>query len=431
MVKVLLGAVGIPFLLTMLLMPFAGMLAQKLRVIDKPSARKLHTKPTPLMGGLAVYSAMVAYEAYRGAIAEEKVMALVAACGVAVVLGAFDDRFDIHSRFRLATHALLALLLGLAGFRTGLLPFGVDLLVSVVWITGMINAMNCFDCADGICGGVSGIILLCYGVMLTMAGHSSLALISFASAGAVGGFLVFNFPPARIFMGDCGSTALGLLIGAISLRATADSASKYVLYAAAPVALPVADILIVHIRRYCSGITNIRDLLSSAGRDHLPHRLIKLGLTPRQTAVSLYLVTAVLATVPITIRISPMTAHLALALAVLVVIYEEALYVKKISTDEGITLGAPPAPIEIHTSTQIGVVPAAGLAAGMILGLAVSYLSKPYVAWAGPMPFGQWSSAEAFQAGYGCVIIVWGVVGAVIGWIAGLRFENKAPNSIR
>lgn len=335
MLTMLLGAVGIPMALTALLMPAAGKLAHKLRVIDRPSARKLHTRPTPLMGGLAVYAAIVIYEASRGDIAP-KMMALVAACGVAVLLGAVDDRFDIHSRFRLITHVCLAALLGVAGFRTGLLPKPLDVCVSIIWITGMINAMNCIDCADGVCGGISAVALVSYGIMLTLAGpdHLPLALISFATAGAACGFLLYNFPPARIFMGDCGSTALGLLIGSISLRATADSASAYVLYAALPATLPVCDILIVHIRRYLSGTRNIRDLLASTGKDHLPHRLIYLGLSPRQTLLAICLVSGLFAVVPIAVRIRPPLALAAITLAVTCVAIEEILFYKKKSASE-------------------------------------------------------------------------------------------------
>jgi UDP-GlcNAc:undecaprenyl-phosphate GlcNAc-1-phosphate transferase len=336
MLLVLVETVLVPMVLTVALVPVARQLATKWGVVDNPSSVKLHANPTPLLGGLAVYAAMAIYVASRGNIAERKGIALVAACGVAVLLGALDDRFDIQSRIRLFIQAALGLLLGVAGFRTGLLPYGLDLLLSTVWITGMINAMNCFDCADGVCGGVSCVILICYGAMLTMAGHASLALISIASAGAVLGFLVYNFPPAKIFMGDCGSTALGLLIGAVSLRATADSSPQYILYAAAPVALPVADIVIVHIRRYFSGIRNIRDLLASKGKNHLPHRLIELGLTSRQSALTLYTATALLATVPISIRSSmPSAAHGTLALAVLSVVFIEWNYMKlnKMPTD--------------------------------------------------------------------------------------------------
>jgi len=331
----LLGAIGIPMVLTALLMPAAGKIAHKLRVIDRPSARKLHSKPTPLMGGLALYAAVVIYEASRGAIAP-KVMALVAACGVAVLLGALDDRFDIHSRFRLLSHMSLALLLGLAGFRTGLMPRYLDIAFSVIWISGLINAMNCLDCADGVCGGVSGVILACYGAMLVYSGHdhAPLALISLATAGATCGFLLYNFPPAKIFMGDCGSTALGLLIGAISLRAAANSDSRYVLYTALPVILPIGDIIIVHVRRYLSGITSIRDLLASTGKDHLPHRLLSLGLSSRSTAVSVYGLVALFAVVPVFVRISRAPAYLCLAAAIALTASVEWFYVRRSRTTQ-------------------------------------------------------------------------------------------------
>ncbi|MGC8667771.1 MAG: glycosyltransferase family 4 protein [Chthonomonadales bacterium] len=287
-----LNAVGVSFVAALALVPVAMRLAVAFRILDHPCARKIHVTATPLLGGLAVYVAALAYLATAGAVFA-KVVSLLVAMAAATILGILDDRYDIHSRFRLMAHLLIAGLLVAAGYRTQILPFWLDVAVGTLWITGMINSMNCMDCADGIVGGMSALMLLGYGAMLVLFGDLPAAILCFAFAGAAVGFLAYNFPPARIFLGDGGSTTLGLLIGAISLRAAAHAPTHVAAVAAfLPAIIPAGDLLLVHARRYLGGLRSIRELLASTGKDHLPHRLLRIGLSSRGTAVVLYVLTA-------------------------------------------------------------------------------------------------------------------------------------------
>lgn len=285
------AAIGISFAAALALVPVAMRLAVALGILDHPCARKIHVTATPLLGGLAVYVAALGYLAASGPVFA-KVVSLLAAMAAAGILGIVDDRYDIQSRFRLMAHVLIAGLLVAAGYRTEILPFWLDVLLGTVWITGMINSMNCMDCADGIVGGMSALILLGYGAMLALFGDLPAAILCFAFAGASAGFLAYNFPPARIFLGDGGSTTLGLLIGAISLRAAAHAPTHIAAVAAfLPALIPAGDLLLVHVRRYLGGMRSIRELLASTGKDHLPHRLLNIGFSNRGTAVVLYLLT--------------------------------------------------------------------------------------------------------------------------------------------
>ncbi|MCL5283851.1 MAG: undecaprenyl/decaprenyl-phosphate alpha-N-acetylglucosaminyl 1-phosphate transferase [Armatimonadetes bacterium] len=179
------------------------------------------------------------------------------------------------------------------GFNPHLFPGLLDSIFAVTWIVGAMNTMNCFDCADGVLGGTAGLALGYYGFLLVIGNQLSLALLSVSFAGACFGFLIFNFPPAKIFLGDAGSTALGALLGALSLVAAANPLHAPLGWVAAlPIILPTADIVLVHARRYQNGTRNIRDLLASTGKDHLPHRMQNMGLSPSTTAIFLYIMTA-------------------------------------------------------------------------------------------------------------------------------------------
>lgn len=273
----------IAFAVTALLMPLLNRLAVRTGFVDIPNARKIHSHPIPLLGGVGVYLGVMGALLALGPIDRGTGLMMLASFLV-LVLGVADDRLDLHSRYRLILQVLVAAGLSAMGIRFHFFP--VELLnhvVTVVWIVGLINAMNCLDCADGAAGGTCVVIFLALGAVAASTGRMFVAQAALAGAGAVAGFLLYNVPPARVFLGDTGSTFLGLMVAVLAVLADRlpPSAEAHWQVPVAPFALvvPVFDIIWVHYRRYQAGIRSMRDLLSSTGKDHLPHRLMARGLS--------------------------------------------------------------------------------------------------------------------------------------------------------
>jgi UDP-GlcNAc:undecaprenyl-phosphate GlcNAc-1-phosphate transferase len=299
--------------------------APRLGMLDRLDSRKNHPRPMPLLGGLAVYLSVVgACLLARSAMGRLGIRptALLAASFVVLALGLWDDRTGLRARRRLLIQLVCAAGVIAAGVRFawfGWLP--ADCLVSALWLVGLANAMNCLDCADGAAAGVAVIGAGALAVIAARNGHAGTELAALAVLAACVGFWVFNFPPASIFLGDAGSTVLGFLLGGLSIEATQGFSPLTQAWAAAlPVAVPVWDIVLVHARRYRAGAGGLRALLESSGHDHLPHRLRRLGLTPRRAALGVYLMAASLA-VPAALlagRPHGTAAMMALTLAALV-----------------------------------------------------------------------------------------------------------------
>lgn len=283
----------IAFCVTVLGMPLLNRFAVRAGFVDVPNSRKIHSCPIPVLGGLGVYAGVIVALALRGEM-DARVTLMMFASFLVMLLGVADDRLDLHSRYRLALQVVLATGLSIAGVRFYLIPEpfeALDHLVTVLWVVGVINAMNCIDCADGVAGGTCTIAFLALGLISAANGRHFVSQAAFAGLGAVLGFLIFNAPPARVFLGDAGSTFLGLMIAVLAILAQPHSSSSW-RFPSAPFVLvvPVLDIVWVHYRRYAAGIRSIRDLLSSTGKDHLPHRLMTRGLSkPGVTGVVTFL----------------------------------------------------------------------------------------------------------------------------------------------
>jgi len=271
-------------------------LAPHIGMVDAPGARKNHSRPTPLLGGLSVYLASVgSYVAFGGV--DRRTLWLVGGAFVVLALGLWDDRVGLRARFRFAIQMLAAGGIVAAGVHFSWFSWApANYAVSMLWLVGVTNAMNCLDCADGIAAGVAAIAAAAFCVVGIAYGHFAVAMMAAAVVGGCAGFLVFNFPPASIFLGDAGSTCLGLLLGAVAIAASGGAPPlQQAWIAALPLAVPVWDIVLVHLRRYRGGTRNLRALAESVGLDHLPHRLQHAGLRPRQVAATVYLMAAVLA----------------------------------------------------------------------------------------------------------------------------------------
>jgi UDP-GlcNAc:undecaprenyl-phosphate GlcNAc-1-phosphate transferase len=278
------------FCFTALLMPFLNWLAVRAGSVDHPNARKIHARPIPMLGGVGVYIGVIAALWLR-APQDRALPLMMLASFLVMLLGVLDDRMDLHSRYRLALHVALAAGLSLCGVRFHCFPAVLDHGVTIVWIVGVINAMNCLDCADGVAGGTSLVVFVALAALAAADGRIFVCQTALAGAGAVVGFLVYNVPPARVFLGDAGSTFLGLMAAALAIEANPHSTGHWhVPVAPFVLAVPVLDIAWVHYRRYRVGIRTVRDLLASTGKDHLPHRLMAHGFTgPACMAMMTYL----------------------------------------------------------------------------------------------------------------------------------------------
>ncbi len=275
-------------------------------LIAEPGGRHSHAKPTPMLGGLAMYIGFAAAVIiFLGDYRETPGLLIVS--GLAAVLLIADDRWRVRPLVKLGLQVLVALVaVAVFGFTITFvgLPGGhvvqLGLLsapVSLFWLLGMQNTVNFLDGVDGLAAGV--IFIVAMTLMLAAAGLHQISVVQLggALAGTCAGFLVFNWHPAKIFMGDSGAHFLGAALGVISILGLAKVAVAFAL--AVPIlalALPIADTAWAIIRRGRQGASVARPDL-----DHLHHRLQGFGLDPRQTCFVFYTATALLGAVGLTL----------------------------------------------------------------------------------------------------------------------------------
>ena len=242
--------------------------------LDEPNARSLHTSPTPRVGGLlTVPWALAAGLLLAG---ECRAPALLAAilCGFSFI----DDRAGLPAGLRLLVHlGLSALVIFVAD--VGGWPLVVVLTFAVAW---MVNLFNFMDGADGLAGGMAVIGFSTYGIASVNTGYGDLALLSFCVVAAVSGFLVFNFPPARIFMGDAGSTTLGFLAGTLGVLGW--QSGTWPLWFPVLVFSPfVVDATVTLLHRALRG-----EKVWQAHREHSYQKLVRMGWSHRRLVLAEY-----------------------------------------------------------------------------------------------------------------------------------------------
>jgi UDP-GlcNAc:undecaprenyl-phosphate GlcNAc-1-phosphate transferase len=297
--------------------PASMWLARRTGAVAKPDGdRHLHGEPTPRLGGIAMFAGFAVAIAIFGSgiTLRWQVLAVTAAITVAM---AIDDILDLSWRSKLAIEigvGVLAVLLGItitflavpgAGVHSASL---VDLgwlvaPVTVVWLVGMQVSVNLLDGADGVAAGVVAIVA---GVCLLAAINriaapndvqSGVVILSGAVMGCCLGFLVFNLPPARVFMGDSGSHFLGIALGVITILGVAKVVvALSLLVPLIALGLPIGDTAFAIVRRTAAGRNP-----AAPDAGHLHHRLRAVGMTPLETAVTFYLVTGILGCLALTI----------------------------------------------------------------------------------------------------------------------------------
>ena len=281
----------VAFIVAVLLVPVVGKLCHRWSLFDWPGPLRIHSRPIPRLGGIAVAAAIacgVLVTAQRFG-ASTSASSFLAPFGLIWTVGLIDDLYGLSPVSRIAAHLAAGALLWHAGWRVSALERGAPgLIVVCLFVAIFVNAMNLFDGADGVAAGVSGIIGVAYIVLSGAANDVLASALAWSLAGACAAFLCFNFPIANIFGGDSASTALGFAIAFLGLdfyrSRPATSASLLIPLVVA--GLPLLDTGLTVLRR----LRNPRSLLYG-DRAHFYDLLAARGWPPRRVALTCYLIT--------------------------------------------------------------------------------------------------------------------------------------------
>ena len=311
---------GVSLLFVLIFTPLFIKITPKLGLIDYPNKRCIHSKPTPLAGGVIVFlgfhvACFALYHyfwpLFSGQLNLKWWHTFMLASSVLLGIGLIDDRFNISPIIKLAGQSFAALLLYfLSGYQINLLSLDFNffwgMIFVLIWNLTIINAFNLIDGLDGLCSGLALISCTGLAAIFIFRGASGDALICLALIGSCLGFLRYNFFPAKIFLGDTGSMFLGFSLANISLQA-GGKGSFFVLVAALffVAGIPVIDTLLAIWRRSIRKIlaknnNQISIKVMGADREHLHHRLLDSGLKHNQVAYVLYAVNLIIVALGIT-----------------------------------------------------------------------------------------------------------------------------------
>ena len=287
---VLAAAFLFALILSLVLTPLGTRAAWAIGYLDHPEARKLHTSATALLGGAVVFvSALISWGAVQAAghvAGDRRVMLVIAGALVALGLGLWDDRFGMNPVVKLAGQAAAAGTLLASGAVPDLgLPQGVNAVLALVALMALMNAVNFLDNMNGMVGGLSAISLVGFAWASAARGAEGLAAAQLAVAGACVGFLRYNFPRARIFLGDAGSLFLGYSLGASALLAFDSAPQGWGRVGAVLIlAYPAFDMFFVVANRLRDGRK-----IYVGGKDHSNHRLASVIQCQTTTVILLWL----------------------------------------------------------------------------------------------------------------------------------------------
>jgi UDP-GlcNAc:undecaprenyl-phosphate GlcNAc-1-phosphate transferase len=318
--------------------------ALRVGMVDLPGPRKVHMTPIPLLGGLAIYAAVViaVLLAFHGPARTQIAGILIGATLVAAV-GILDDRGLLHHQIKLFVGMPLAagilLLSGiraqvfsiLAGGRSGDV---LDAILTVIWVVGITASFSILDHMDGLCAGVAATASVFFALLAYLNGQTLVTTLAAAVLGAAAGFLRWNFKPAKIFMGDGGAMFLGFLMATLGLKLRLDGATHLSAWLAPLLILGVTifDTTLVTISRSRRGLLPF----ATPGKDHAAHRLSNLGLGHRGAVLTLYFLGvlgggAAVASAYLSTRGALLVGVLAFAVILVGVVYlEHAPYEKQV-----------------------------------------------------------------------------------------------------
>jgi len=298
--------------------PLARRVARHLGTIDHPSTRKMHTEPMPRLGGAAIYLAFIITLALFGdRFYVSQAVGILLGATLVSFFGFWDDRRTLSPSIKLMGQLMAVLIVIASGVRVSFLPHPVlNIVVTTLWMVGITNAMNLLDNMDGLAGGMGVIASTFFLLMAAMNGQYLVGGLSAALLGACLGFLIYNFNPASIFMGDGGSLFLGFMLAAVGIKLRFPGSPTIVTWMVPVLVLGLAifDTTLVVISRLRRGLNP----MTTPGKDHLSHRLVALGFTPREAVMALYLVSGMFGVLALfVVQASVLEAYVTAGLVVL------------------------------------------------------------------------------------------------------------------
>jgi UDP-GlcNAc:undecaprenyl-phosphate/decaprenyl-phosphate GlcNAc-1-phosphate transferase len=282
--------------------PVVILVSHRRKWYDIPNERKIHNDPIPRLGGVGIFLGLlvaalavplllpVLFPAAWPMSYSLRYVPVFISFALINVMGLVDDFHNLHALLKFLLQIIAASLVTIGGFTIslvsipGLAPFSLGIFaypITVLWIVAISNAINLMDGIDGLAGGIAALSALSLGIMSLLHGGANAAILSFCLFGAVLGFLIFNFPPARVFMGDSGSLLLGFVLAVIPLLGTPGGISIGSMFAPATVLLiPIMDTISAIIRR-----VQEKRPIYSPDKQHIHHKL--LALEVKETSILL------------------------------------------------------------------------------------------------------------------------------------------------
>jgi len=276
-------------------------LALRVGMVDLPGPRKVHLQPIPLLGGLAIYGAVVmAALLSTSGPARHQVAGILAGATLVAAVGILDDRGWLHHQIKLfAGMPLAAGILLASGIHAqvfsvlvgGHIGYLLDAALTILWVVGITASFSILDHMDGLCAGVAAVASVFFAVLALLHGQTLVTSLAAAVLGAAAGFLRWNFKPAKIFMGDGGAMFLGFLMATLGLKLRLEQVNHFSAWLAPVLILgaTIFDTALVSVSRARRGLLPF----TAPGKDHAAHRLANLGLGHRGAVVTMYFIGSV------------------------------------------------------------------------------------------------------------------------------------------
>ncbi|NBV41551.1 undecaprenyl/decaprenyl-phosphate alpha-N-acetylglucosaminyl 1-phosphate transferase [bacterium] len=281
------------FFVALILTPIMRIVAVKTGIMDRPDARKVHRKPVPYLGGVAIFGGFFAAGFLARPDLHSSVLTIMLGAFLVLVLGVADDAFNMRASLKLFGQLSIATVTYLMGVSIPYIthPFGgvvytgiLEYPLTVVWIVSMMNTVNLIDGLDGLAGGICAISGMFITIIALQTGQWPAAMLSMGIVGGALGFLRYNFSPASIFMGDAGSMFLGYALATATMIGVLKSA--FTISIAIPIlvlAIPIFDTAFAIIRRLRAGKP-----IFSPDKFHFHHQLLAAGLSPKEAVILVY-----------------------------------------------------------------------------------------------------------------------------------------------